>query len=68
MAGMALPSVLRLLILSTLTFNWYGATVVGRAVEDLPRRTSLCDDCLRMRYPKKKKKTNGWLWGVKYIS
>lgn len=46
MAGMALPSVLRLLILSTLAFDWYGAAAaaaVVRAVEDgeYPRRTVL---------------------------
>lgn len=39
MTGMALPSVLRLLILSTLALNWYcasGAAVVnGRAVEEV---------------------------------
>lgn len=43
MAGMALPSVLRLLILSMLAFDWYGAAArVVRAAEDeeYPRRTS----------------------------
>lgn len=43
MAGMALSSMLRLLILSTLAFDWYGAgAMVVRAVEDekYPRRTS----------------------------
>lgn len=43
MAGMALPSVFRLLVLSTLAFNWNcgAAVVVRRAVEylDYPRRT-----------------------------
>lgn len=43
MAGMALLSMLRLLILSTLAFDWYGAAgMVVRAVEyeEYPRRKS----------------------------
>lgn len=43
MAGMALPLMLRLLILSTLAFDWCGAAArVVRAVEDgeYPRSTS----------------------------
>lgn len=45
MAGMALPSVLRLFVFSTLALNWYGASgaavVIGREVEEVnyhPRR------------------------------
>lgn len=48
MAGMALPSVLRLFVFSTLGLNWYGASgaavVIGREVEEVnyhPRRE--CD-------------------------
>lgn len=44
---MALPSVLRLLVLSTLALNWYGApgaaVVIGRAAEELkPHRRREC--------------------------
>lgn len=44
---MVLPSVLRLLVLSTLALNWYGASgaavVIGRAAEEVnPHRRREC--------------------------
>lgn len=68
---MALPSALRLLILSTLAFNWYGAcgaaVVVGRAVEDVEyaKRTSFSRLWVSFVSGASSKTNESW-WGMKY--